>query len=449
MRLELGMLRLGALGSAGKAWRWPLIGLAAAALAALLLPQWLAAILPGRRFPILWSAPLPGPGLRLCCAGADGRAFLASEDGFITEVSAQGQAGEPRRLLEATFDASAAPDGTLYTAEFTGLVPVPLPPGLPDEMCTFGQPYEQAYTLRASNAGGTLWEVKLQVAQEYSAEYPDPVWVLAWNGGVYFMHGDKLDSYSPQGKLLWSRSTEDVPQSLGWVGADGTLYGAGVLDPGGRLLWAYQLAFNLYNPNTTAVGPDGRYYLADNSNGVLICLDGADGKPRWQTSEVWLREHAGAAWPGSTKPAPDPNLDQPADKEGYWGPGYVGVTYRDLKGPPAGSSFGEGPVAFGADGRIFTAGLGNLAFGLNPDGSRCWQYKGWPKLVMTGMPVLGPDSRLYIASQQGWLCLSQSGKLLGLDRRFKAIRRTPCFSAAGRAYLINGERLLCLDTAKP
>jgi large repetitive protein len=265
----------------------------------------------------------------------------------------------------------------------------------------------------AGEPGTVLWTFEAGAAITTSP-------VLANDGTVYIGTSTTLYGVTNSGSVASNRWAVPVTGEPA-VGSDGTIYvvNAGVrlqaLNPDSTLKWAFEGA-----GGSPAIGPDGTLYFEGSNSLYAVAGSGA---LKWR-----------AAVPGTAKyasPAIGPDgtiyaLSQEAGQLYAVTPGGTEKWARPSATPPA--------AAVGRDEAIYAGGYQLFAF--SPDGTTLWSTD--EHFPLGGVPSIGRDGVLYVASMGRWLTALSSGGSQLWNIPFYCPRygkyTTPALDADGAIY---------------
>ncbi len=351
-----------------------------------------------------WSREVGGAVVGSATVGHDGRIHVACEDGRLYTLDAGGAtlwtADVNAPLLSAP---SIGPDGRLFVGSRDGRLSALDPNG----------------SVRWTHGTG-------------DAIYSSPA--IASNGNVYFGSTDgKLYALDANGAMLWSFETNALANLQGAVfaspsiGADGTVYIAGLYDPtlyaldpaDGSVKWACSFALypeNPDDPNSTrtggwpfaspVIGPDGTIYQTLLYDCHLYAIEPSDGTIRWSVDLLDT--------PAIDKTAME--FDPYADgwSEPVIGPD--GTIYVSLDDPylrsvdPSGAlkwiirlgDVGGFTLTVDANGLVYAACDDGCVYVVDADGRQIghWQTAGWP-----AYPIVTADGAVLVTDSQDYSML--------------------------------------------
>ena len=354
---------------------------------------------------ISWGRDTGGAVLSSVTIGFDGRIHAACEDGKLY-----------------TFDASGA---TLWIVDVN--TPLLTAPSLgPDGSLFVGS---QDGKLRAIDPNGTLrWTYGTG-----NAAYSSPA--VTTDGNVYFGSSDgTFYALAPDGSELWQFATKG-PGAIATgavlasasIGADGTVYAAGLYDPNlyaldptdGSVKWTCN--FELYPEDTAdpdgaktggwpfaspVIGPDGTIYQTLLYDSHLYAIDPNDGTILWA---VDLLEA-----PGIDAEAEDFDADADGWSEPALGPD--GTIYVSLDDPylravdPDGTikwatklgDVGAFTLTIDARGWVYAACDDGHVYVVDDDGLQIgyWNASGWPTY-----PVIAADGTVLVGDSKDYSML--------------------------------------------
>ncbi len=266
------------------------------------------------------------------------------------------------------------------------------------------------------------------------------LYVAGMSGKVY-----ALTSGDSGGSLLWSRSTGDEFKSSVSIGPDGTLYVASVKGTiyaisggptGGAVLWTFSNTVAEQFLCTPSIGSDGTLYVASNNQDVLALSGGPSGG-----AILW------------TCPIGQNVTDSPSI--GSDGTLYVednGGGVHAISGGPSGGSLlwtcstGDsfsGCPAIGSDGNLYVAGNKGVVYAISGGvlgGSQLWSY-GTGDLFF-GSGALASDGTVYVEGAKGSIYAISGGSLGGSllwkvpGLNLDSYRGSPAIDSNGTVYVL-------------
>ncbi len=346
-----------------------------------------------------WTRDIGGSVIGSATVGCDGRVHVACEDGRLYTLDAGGvplwttDVNAP--LLSAP---SIGPDGRLFVGGRDG----------------------KLYSFDPNGRAGWTYAVGGEI-------YSSPA--VASNGNVYFgSTNGRLHAFTADGSKRWSFQTEASANLQGAVfaspsiGADGTVYIAGLYDPtlyaldpaDGSVKWACSFALYPENPNdpngaktggwpftSPVVGPDGTIYQTLLYDSYLYAIEPDDGTIRWS---VDLLETPVI---DTTAMEFDPYAD--GWSEPVVGPD--GTIYVSLDDPylravdPGGAlkwtvrlgDLGGFTLTVDANGLVYAACDDGCVYVVDADGRQIgrWQTAGWP-----AYPIVTADGAVLVTDSQ-------------------------------------------------
>jgi outer membrane protein assembly factor BamB len=228
---------------------------------------------------VKWQFDVNGPVSASITAGFEGRVHIPSEDGKIYTIDANG-------VLLWSYDAyspllsspSIGPDGTIYVGSESGTLYAVDANGIPRWTHPIGDPI---YSSPAVSSNG------------------DNIYVCSQNGILYALASDGSESWNFEmdGPAELPSATFASPT----IGADGTIYIAGLYDPNlyalepnnGSVKWSSSFAFPVEpgNPDSEmksglpfaspVVGADGTTYQTLIYDSNLCAIEANDGTIKW------------------------------------------------------------------------------------------------------------------------------------------------------------------------
>jgi len=351
---------------------------------------------------VAWEQRSEGAVLSSVTIGHDGRIHAACEDGKLYTFDAGGIALRAIDVNTPLLSApSIGPDGSLFVGAQDGRLRAIAPDG----------------TVRWTYGTG-------------DAIYSSPA--VADDGNVYFGSSDgALYAVASDGSPLWQFATKGpgvVPTGAvlasAALGADGTVYAAGLYDPNlyalnpadGSVKWVCNFELypeNPFDPNSAkaggwpfaspVVGADGTIYQTLLYDSHLYAIEPAGGTIQWATDLLDA--------PGIDREAEDFNTDADGWSEPVLGPD--GTIYVSLDDPylravdPSGAikwaaklgDVGAFTLTVDARGWVYAACDDSYVYVVDPDGLQIgrWETAGWPiyPVVAADGTVLVGDSKDY------------------------------------------------------
>jgi len=351
-----------------------------------------------------WSCEVGGAVVGSATVGCDGRVHVACEDGKLYTLDA---GGVPLWTTDVNTPLLSAPsigsDGRLFVGSRDG------------KLCALDP------------NGSTQWTHSTGEAVYSSA-------AVASNGNVYVGSTDgKLCALDANGAILWTFQTGASANLRGTVfaspsiGADGTVYIAGLYDPtlyalnsaDGSVKWTCSFALYPENPDdpngaktggwpftSPVVGPDGTIYQTLLYDSHLYAIEPSDGAIRWSIDLLDT--------PAIDKAAME--FDPYADgwSEPVVGPD--GTIYVSLDDPylravdPSGTlkwasrlgDLGAFTLTVDANGLVYAACDDGCVYVVDADGQQTgrWQTSGWP-----AFPIVTADGAVLVTDSQDYSML--------------------------------------------
>lgn len=351
-----------------------------------------------------WTCDIGGAVVGSATVGHDGRVHVACEDGRLYTLDAGGaplwttDVNTP--LLSAP---SIGPDGRLFVGARDGRLSALDPDG----------------SVRWTHSTG-------------DAVYSSPA--VASNGNVYVGSTDgKLYALDADGAILWTFQTGASANLQGAIfaspsiGADGTIYIAGLYDPtlyaldpaDGSVRWACSFALYPENPNdpnsaktggwpfaSPVVGPDGTIYQTLLYDSHLYAVEPSDGTIRWSVDLL------------DTPVIDKTGIEFDPDADGWSEPvvGPDGTIYVSLDDPylravdPSGilkwtvrlGDLGGFTLTVDANGLVYAACDDGYVYTVDADGRQIgrWQTAGWP-----AYPIVTADGAVLVTDSQDYSIL--------------------------------------------
>lgn len=211
--------------------------------------------------------------------GKDGRIYVGTELALDTKAlhdDGRLYAIKPNGKLAWTFAAGSsiwsspvvADDGTVYIANSLVIFGVDTPAGT-------APPSGRLFALTPE--GKEKWSYPLLSRTQGTVVLgaDRTVYIGSWDGGQDSSdnNGGQLYAFNPEGRLLWQGPYSCLGSPC--VGADGTIYSSAAdsklyaLQPGGHVLWSYQMAQPA--ANSPVIGADGTLYVGS-SDGYLYAF---------------------------------------------------------------------------------------------------------------------------------------------------------------------------------
>jgi outer membrane protein assembly factor BamB len=244
--------------------------------------------------------------------------------------------------------------------------------------------------------GSIIWSSGITA----NAGFPTGSVALGGDGTIYFTAGSgtayRLYALNPgDGSVKWSFLSDSQLTSCPAIGADGTVYIAGLnyyiyaLSPlDGSIKWSYRAKAAVYS--SPAIAADGTVYVGSDDY-WLYALNPADGSLKWRGAGVGVIRSSPAIGPDGTiyvatwHFAGTLSAIDPADGSVKWE--YL-TTLRPDSSPAVDAA---GSVYFGADNAF--------VYSLNADGTKKWSYK--TGAAVKSSPAIGADGMVYVCGGDG------------------------------------------------
>lgn len=212
--------------------------------------------------------------------------------------------------------------------------------------------------------------------------------VVAGDGTVYAICGNKLYAISGNGQLKWYFAMHNGYPSVPAVGPDQTVYigednphnNLYAINPNGSLKWRYGVSGA--GGSSPAVGSDGTVYVGTGNDQSKLLAINPDGSLKWSFDA------------GGSVHSP----------------------------------------AIGIDGTVYVGCHDNWIYAVAPDGRRRWAFRTGG--YITSRPAVSANGTVYVNSHDGKLyCLNSAGRLKWIHASLDYIDNNPVLSADGVVYL--------------
>lgn len=379
-----------------------------------------------------WCARVPAGTKAPPAIGADGRIYLATDEG----VSALNPDGSPRwnwkGVVETGTTPQVQPDGTV--------------------LVTGG--YEAGGLTKLGSDGQPVWRAALPSSQEEAAALPDGgCYYGDYEGGLHRLRADGSTAWTftvPGGNHV-NGGPAILPDGSAVVIADpGTLH---AVNPDGTLKWTRfdqdfgERASTCRQPLMTADGD----LLVTGAHDDLFCLDPETGETRWQFLATFGKrmdeltpEERSEYFPwGNTHLSGSPLLSP--DGETIYAGGQGGhVTALDRQGNKLWSvDFEEQgyfePCAVGREGTVFYVGSEGTVRAVSPEGRALWTFK--PKDRSQYSFVAAAGDTVYLSTSEGRVHALSSRALERRVARAEAEGKAPVVELTEAEVVIGGVRL--------